>query len=231
MNHLIIGLGEIGKAINSLFPDAQTLDIENKVIKGDVDVMHICFPFDFKFKEYVEKYWDIYRPSHTIIYSTLPIGTTREFEFPVTHSPVEGKHPELEMSVMQMERWIASTWPAEVLFFYNLFDMVGLHVRKIDNPDFTEALKLLSTTEYGVNIEFARYKAWVAEQIDMPYELTKEWNREYNKLYKNLGMDKRFQKFVLDAPDGPKGGHCVTPNARLLNAQFPSELVQIVGEL
>lgn len=231
MNHLIIGMGEIGKAVSGLFPEAQTLDMEDKVIKGDIDVAHICFPYSDKFVDDVEEYYTLYRPTHLVIYSTVPIGTTASLSFHAVHSPVEGKHPDLALSILQMERWVASTNPGETLFFYTLFDMVGLHVRKIADPSFTEALKLLSTTEYGVNIEFARYKAWVADQIGMPYELTKEWNREYNKLYSNLGMDKRFQKFVLDAPEGPKGGHCVTPNARLLNEQFPNELVEIVGEI
>lgn len=231
MNHLIIGMGEIGKAISGLFPEAQTLDMENKVIKGDIDVFHICFPYSNKFSDTIHEYWEMYTPEHVIIYSTLPVGTTSNLLFPVVHSPIEGRHPDLELSIRQMERWVAGINPREVLFFCNLFTDIGINVRRLDNPDFTEALKLLSTTEYGVNIEFARYKAWVADQIGMPYELTKEWNREYNKLYSNLGMDKRFQKFVLDAPEGPKGGHCVTPNARLLNGQFPNEMVEIVGEL
>jgi hypothetical protein len=58
----------------------------------------------------------------------------------------------------------------------------------------------------------------------------KQWNLDYNELYKRLGMNQ-FQKFILDAPEGPKGGHCVTPNAKLLYGQYPDEQVKVVGEL
>lgn len=237
MNHLIIGYGEIGQAIHTLIDaSADNIDVHDPRAEivfdnhHQIDVMHVCFPYSKNFVAELSEYINIQLPDHIIIYSTLPIGITRGFPKAV-HSPIEGKHPELEMSVRQMERWIGCNDKDEGFFFVNLFEDLGLRTRLIENTDWTEALKLLSTTEYGVNIEFARYKKHVADEIGMDYELTKDFNVEYNKLYKDLGMEKRFQKFVLDAPEGAKGGHCVTPNARILNEQYPDELVKIVGEL
>ena len=231
MSHLIIGMGEIGKAVRAIIDEpVSTIDIgRSHIIDKKIDIMHVCFPYSTEFEDALNIYIDNYKPTHVVIYSTVPIGTTKKFN--AVHSPIEGKHPELEDSIRFMERWIGYNDKAEGRFFANFFRDLGLRVKLVENSDCTEALKLLSTTEYGINIEFARYKKHVADSIDMDYELCKEFNREYNKLYRNLGMDKRYQKFVLDAPDGPKGGHCVVPNAVLLNEQYPNELVKIVGEL
>ena len=228
---MICGYGQIGKAIKEILGESTAVvDKDEHLSTPDaVDVMHICFPYSDEFKEQVEGYIQEYAPSHVIVYSTVPIGTCRELG--VTHSPVEGKHPDLELSVRIMERWIGYNDREEGLFFSKLFQDLGLRTKMVPNSDCTEALKLLSTTEYGLNIEFARYKAMIADSIGMDYHLTKEWNLEYNKLYKNLGLEKKYQKFVLDAPEGPKGGHCVVPNAILLNEQYPSTLTEIVGEI
>lgn len=233
MNQIVIGYGEIGKAVAAVIGETHIEDRElnrsNSLVKN-VEIMHICFPYSEMFVREVDKYSRVYDPKHIIIYSTVPIGTT-QIIMKAVHSPIEGKHPDLEMSIRQMERWIGYNDKEEGFFFSNYFTALGLRTKLVENTDFTEALKLLSTTEYGINIEFARYKAHVAEEIGMDFELTKEWNREYNKLYRNLGLDKKYQKFVLDAPNGPKLGHCVTPNAVLLDEQYPSELTKIVGEL
>ena len=64
----------------------------------------------------------------------------------------------------------------------------------------------------------------------MDYSATRQWNLDYNELYNRLGM-KWAKKYILDPPVGKKGGHCVTPNAKLLYDQYPDEMVKIVGEL
>lgn len=235
MNNIIVGFGEIGKAVYAVI-QGQTFIVDpptypmTPVPFDEVDVLHICFPYADDFPKAVLLYIALYKPLHVIIYSTLPIGTTKRIPKAV-HSPVEGKHPDLEMSIRLMERWIGYNDHEEGQFFANYFRDLGLKVKMVENTDCTEALKLLSTTEYGINIEFARYKKEVADAIGMDYQLTKTWNENYNRLYKDLGMEKRYQKYVLDAPVGPKGGHCVTPNAQILYGQYPNPLVEIVGEL
>lgn len=231
MTSLVIGYGEIGKAVGAIVGEHDFLDpVILHSTESEYDVIHICFPYSKGFTTYVSEYIKSYNPKHIAIWSTVPLGTTIRIPGAV-HTPVEGKHPDLELSIRYMERWIGYNDKDEGLFFNKYFQDLGLNTRMIRNSDFTEVLKLLSTTEYGINIEFARYKKHVADEIGMDYQLMKDFNTEYNKLYRNLGLDKRFQKYVLDAPDGPKGGHCITPNAQLLNEQFPNEMVKIVGEL
>lgn len=232
MHNLVVGYGEIGKALKVVLGEPVSIaDLKHThILSEPIDVMHVCFPYSENFEDSLNGYIDNHKPKHIVIYSTVPIGTTKKFPRAV-HSFVEGNHPNLEDSIRLMERWIGYNDKEEGQFFANLFRDLGLRVKQVENSDYTEALKLLSTTEYGINIEFARYKKYIADSIGMDYELCKEFNAEYNKLYKDLGMATRYQKFVLDAPDGPKGGHCVTPNAKLLHQQYPSELTKIVGEL
>lgn len=234
MNHLIIGFGEIGKAIKQVMRENVSVydtALDNKRVPDTIDVMHICFPYSDTFVQDVKAYLARYEPRHVIVYSTVPIGTSKSIGEGIVHSPVEGKHPDLALSILHMERWLGADNTEEVQFLANMFQELGIRTRVIESSDFTEAIKLLSTTEYGINIEFARYKKEVADAIGMDYQLTKDWNTVYNKLYRNLGLDGRYQKFVLDSPVGSKGGHCIIPNARLLDGQYPNNMVKIVGEL
>ena len=234
MNSLIIGNGQIGRAVREVITandEVITYDKndDNFEFKVNPDILHICFPYSEKFIEEVKWYIQGVKPWHVIIWSTVPIGTTKKIRGAV-HSPVEGTHPRLARSIKNSVKWIGANDEGETEFFERYFKDLFIRTKLVNSSDFTEALKLLSTTEYGVNIEFARYKKRVADAINMNYELTKEWNQHYNKLYHNLGIDWA-QKYVLDAPVGPKGGHCVTPNAQLLYEQYPDELVKIVGEI
>lgn len=232
MSEVIVGFGEIGRAVAAVLREpAGVVDPGQKMDNDlrNVDVMHVCFPYSEGFITYVKTYIKRFKPEHVIIWSTLPIGTTRRIPGAV-HSPVEGVHPELALSIRSMVRWVGANDRSEGIFFAEYFLGLFMKPRVVNNSDFTEALKLLSTTEYGINIEFARYKKQVADDIGMNYEMTKEWNQDYNRLYHNLGMDWA-NKYVLDAPEGKKGGHCVTPNALLLYKQYPDELVKIVGEI
>lgn len=234
MRSLIVGLGEIGKAVQEVIgehDEVMTYDIKehDPLIHTDCDIMHVCFPYNDEFVKNVKDYIKLFKPWHVIIWATVPIGTTKQIDG-VIHSPVEGRHPKLGRSIKDMTRWIGANDAAEGEFFSSYFTRMYMKTRIVESSDYTEALKLLSTTEYGVNIEFARYKKVVTDSLGMDFKLTKEWNRDYNKLYHNLDMDWA-QKYILDAPQGAKGGHCVTPNARLLYEQFPDELVKIVGEM
>jgi hypothetical protein len=218
MKQVIIGYGEIGKAVNAVVGNSHIVDTligTLSKIPKDIDIMHVCIPYSDKFVQIVLDYILEFSPSNIIIYSTVPIGTTKQIPRAV-HSPVEGVHPELEMSIRFMGRWVGYNDEDLKIFYKKYFTSIGLKVRLIPNSDFTEALKLLSTTEYGVNLVFADYKAKLAKSIKMDYKYTQQWNEEYNRLYQNLGMGKKYQKYVLTDPGGKIGGHCVVPNAKLL---------------
>jgi hypothetical protein len=227
--NIVIGYGEIGKAVGQVLGEHSWLDIDAGPPTGVYEVMHICLPYSENFVEIVKSYVNKYKAEHIIIWATVPIGTTKEIPKAV-HSPVEGKHPELATSIRIMPRWIGYNDKVEGNFFAEFFYSLNLNVRRVPGSDFTEALKLLSTTEYGINIEFARYKKHVADSLEMDYDLMKDWNSDYNDLYRDLNMTQ-YKKYILDAPEGKKGGHCVTPNSLLLHEQYPSDFTRIVGEI
>ena len=235
MNSLIIGMGQIGQAVKELispYNHVETYDIatQNHHAPAHTDVMHICFPYSETFVKDVQDYITRYEPLFVVVYSTVPIGTCRAIGPSVVHSPVEGRHPRLIEGILSMPRWLGYQEAATENFFTEYFESCELEVTAVDNPDYTEALKLLSTAEYGINIAFADYKQEVAKSIGMDYGLTKQWNEDYNRLYWRMVMPQ-FQKFRLDPPNGKIGGHCVVPNAELLDAQFPSDLLKLITRL
>jgi hypothetical protein len=69
----------------------------------------------------------------------------------------------------------------------------------------------------------------VCGELGIDFERTKEWDKWVNDIYKYFDMPWAT-RYILNAPEGPKGGHCVTPNARILNKQYPDDLVRIVAE-
>lgn len=227
MKSLIVGMGEIGKSVFEVISrNDETLTYDTTYEErpsGTVDVLHVCFPYSGKFVEQVKEYIADYKPMHVVIWSTVKIGTTKKIPGAV-HSPVEGRHPDLELSIRSMTRWIGTNNEGEGKFFDGYFRGMYLKTKVVYNTDFTEFLKLRSTSKFGINLVWADYEYQVAEELGMSGNLLREFDRDYNKLYHNLGQDWA-QRYILKSPHGFIGGHCVRPNAELLNQQFPSELL------
>lgn len=222
MNHLVIGMGQIGSAVATVLLgggyDVSMADIATERLDKTIDVLHICFGYSDEFVQEVKKYQKAYQPRLIIIYSTVPIGTTKCVKSAV-HSPVEGKHPRLSHSIKVGLRFIGYNDNQDKVLAQNIWRPITV-CESLPNSDWTEFLKLASTSKYGINIVWADYMANVAGQLEMPYNYVKDWDKAYNELYGKLKM-KHNRKFVLDPPDGKIGGHCVVPNAELLDNQFP----------
>jgi hypothetical protein len=232
---LIVGFGEIGKAVKeAICPEALVFDISqpnyDKINGHRFEVMHICFPYSDNFVQFAQEYIDRWQPEHIAIWSTLPIGTTKQVSDKAVHSFVEGRHPVLAKSIRLMPRWVGHNDQAEADFFKDYFESKRLKVRLVNNTDHTEALKLMSTTKYGINLVYTDYVKRIADDLGMDFELTKQLDKDYNQLYKELGMPQ-FQKFVLDAPNGAIGGHCVRENSILLNQQYPDMLLERINAM
>jgi hypothetical protein len=86
---------------------------------------------------------------------------------------------------------------------------------------------LRSTTIYGIAIEFARYSAKIGDGLGLREDFIGIYDAEYNRINANLGRPF-YQRYVLKAPEGKIGGHCVLPNAKLLQEQFPHPFIQTV---
>ena len=220
MKAVLIGYGEVGQGVHKVYRKQNDIDIHDKekniTAMGEYEVMLVAIPYTDDFIDIVNAYQEKFKPEATIIFSTVPIGTTSKFKNAV-HSPVEGKHPDLEKSIRLMTRWIGGF----NLTAYNFIKTVTTDIKIADKPEYTEFLKLQSTSNYGLMIEYARYVNTVCKKVGMDYKYVKEFNKDYNKLYKDLNMPQ-FQRYILDPPKGRIGGHCIVPNSVILDKEYPS---------
>lgn len=239
MRSLVLGNGQIGQSVTEVIKrGGEVIVFDNKnmnepPILKNVDILHVCFPYQQKgehdFVETVDFYIQKYQTRRVIIWSTVPIGTTKKIRGAV-HSPVEGRHPKLASSIRSMTRWVGFNQQEDASFFTPYFENLGLNAHFVPSSDFTEFLKLRSTSKFGINLAWTEYEAKVAEDLGMDFRLIKEFDIDYNKLYHNIGMDWA-QRYILDPPNGKIGGHCVVPNAELLNEQYPSVLLEMIKDM
>jgi len=225
---VIIGYGEIGKGLYEFYSKYHKIDIfdiklKNSDFEKEYDVMLVSIPYTENFVQIVKEYQKTFKPKATIIFSTVAIGTTVQIENAV-HSPIEGKHPHLQESIAKWQVFMGGKNDIALGFFTDANKLVyGL-----DKPEHTEFMKLQSTSNYGVMIEYARYVDSVCDDIGLDYNAIKTFNMAYNQLYKTMGMPN-YQRYILDAPKGNLGGHCVTNNSLILNKQYPSIFLEEIN--
>lgn len=230
MNSLVVGMGEIGTAVSEVvraFDIVETYDRRDSEMPsvGNLDVLHICFPYSLDFVADVTEYIQQFAPTHVVVWSTVQIGATRAIGPNVAHSPVEGKHPDLAFSILKGTRWVGANTQETREFFEGYFARMGMDVMAVPSTETTEFLKLRSTSKYGINIAWAEYEKQVSDQLGISYEYVKMFDMDYNRLYKTLGLEM-YQRYILEPPSGPIGGHCVVPNAKLLNEIYPSDMLE-----
>lgn len=227
MKAILVGYGEIGRGVKEVFGEHHHVDVYDPITQpdkpsGQYDILLVALPFMPTFAEVVGSYQKEYGVKSTIIFSTVAVGTCRQLG--AAHCPVEGKHPNLAESIQVSDKWLGG----KSVVAEHFLESAGFKVNVLDKPEYTEFMKLRSTTVYGLNIEFARYTKEICDQLGLDYENIKAWDKWVNGIYKHFGMDWAT-RYILDAPTGPKGGHCVTPNATILQGQFPHPLVNIVA--
>lgn len=223
MNHLVIGLGEVGKAVRAVL-NCEGLDIKKRPVQhSQYDMLHICFPWDPAtdtfvpaVKEYVKKYV----PKYVVVHSTVPVGTCDAHGW--IHSPVRGVHPNLELGIRTFTKYfggINSDVPAREFHELGIETVATTHARD------TEAIKLWDTTVYGMMIVIEKeiFK-WCSEN-NVDFSLVYQHaTKTYNKGYRELGREEVVRPFLKHI-EGKIGGHCVIPNAKLLGETWIAETV------
>ncbi len=237
MNQLIVGFGEIGKAVHeAICPDAFTYDINDDLSPSeldqrpslkDLDILHVCIPYTGNFVEDVKEYIELLKPRHVIIYSTVPIGTCQSISDKVVHSFVEGRHPYLAESIRKSRRWVGSDNGDVARFFVDYFRNRDLDTIYVSTKT-SELVKLRSTAKYGINLVWAQYEAELCEKFGVAYTDVMQFDEDYNKTYED---EDYINRYILYPPNGRISGHCIVPNAKLLNEQFPSEFLDKIIEM
>lgn len=234
--HIVVGCGQVGTAIRRVLGcggydlceggtftmsfTQPTMELSTKVnVIPRSDILHICFGYSDTFEESVRYYQELTGAKIKVIHSTVPIGTSAKLN--AVHSPVRGKHPDLEDGVRTFTKFFGGLQAEQAA---QIFREKGVSCVTTPKSETTEALKLFDTEQYRINIlaEKAIYDFCKENGLDYDIVYTKA-NQTYNEGYSKLGMPQ-FSKYVLEHMEGEIGGHCVIPNAKLLS------LVKLINE-
>ena len=210
---LIIGFGEVGKAIHSIFK-CEVIDKDGTGaigIKDKYDYIHICFGWSDEFENEVKKYQEFYNPEYTIIHSTVPVGTSKRLG--AVHSPIRGMHPNLETGIRTFQKFLGGEKAHLVAEYFRDF---GLRVIICDKSETTELGMLLGTEHYRMCIEFAKYAKNLCENWSVPFsESYTLFSLTYNDGWSKLGQPE-YCRPVLQPIMTEIGGHCLIPNSKLI---------------
>lgn len=217
MNHLVIGMGEVGTALAEVLgcPGIDTEPVSDLL---QPDILHIAYPYSDSFTSATASYQAIHQPDLVVVHSTVPIGTCDERGW--VHSPVRGRHPHLAESLRAFTKqfggkraWDAAlTWPGEV----SVCDVAAD----------TEAAKLFELAQFGLQVRVTQsiYDYCEARGLD-PEVVYRQSAEIYNTGYSKMG-DDRFMRPILEHVPGAIGGHCVNQNM----AHLDHEIGRLVRE-
>jgi UDP-N-acetyl-D-mannosaminuronate dehydrogenase len=221
---IIVGLGEVGKPLLEIMKGRYQVfgvDINQPAPVSQSDVMHICFPFqDGNFVGQVLQYINQYRPTLTVINSTVAPGTTRriaaESGAAIVNSPVRGKHARMQDEMLRYAKFVGALDLQSGQRAVEHFEEVGMKTRLLSSPEASEIAKLTETTYFGLLI------AWAQEVERYCMELGANYD-EVVSFYDEIKFFPPVKYFP-----GVIGGHCVMPNIAILLEQFPSGLLQAI---
>ncbi|MGH2359568.1 MAG: hypothetical protein ACRDGM_03375, partial [bacterium] len=144
---VVVGLGEVGKPVLELVSrhhKAVGVDVSPLAERVEgVDVMHVCYPFAIEdFVSETARYVELFRPSLTIVNSTVAVGTTRAVAertgAAVVHSPVRGKHARMREELLSYTKFVGAIDPVSGERAAKHFQSVGMKTRILSSPEATE---------------------------------------------------------------------------------------------
>lgn len=224
MKTLIVGRGQIGSALGEVLKDYKPIFLDFQldlhlyageyISKNPIDVLHVCFEYSDEFVQSVKNYQKIFKPKHTVIHSTVPVGISAKCG--AIHSPVIGIHPHLESGIRTFVKFLGGKNASGIADY---FRRAGVKVYLCDKPETTELMKVLDTTFYGLCIEYTKEVKRLCDKYQVPFEAWTLWTDNYNSGYAKLGHPE-FTRPNLVPIERKIGGHCVLPNAELLDSDF-----------
>jgi|ERR1700674_4230011 len=222
---VVVGLGEVGRPLlELLFQHYNVIGVDISPPAGPmgkVDVLHVCYPFEIKdFVGETVRYIELFRPTLTIINSTVAIGTTRAIAkrtgAAVAHSPVRGKHVRMLDEIRTYTKFVGAMDPASGQQAAEHFESIGMKTKILSAPEATELAKLSETTYFGLLVAWAQEVERYCDQVDQNYE-------EVVSFYDEI----RFFPAIKYFP-GVIGGHCVMPNIEMLRKFDDSAILKAI---
>ncbi|OGY18478.1 MAG: hypothetical protein A2900_03550 [Candidatus Chisholmbacteria bacterium RIFCSPLOWO2_01_FULL_50_28] len=226
----VIGLGEVGSAIIKLCKKKHTVYGRNRSrdeLKGKtIDILHICFGYSSDLPSIVIEAIRELRPKLVIIDSTVKPGTTQgiyqKTKVPIVHAPIVGKHPNLYRYLVSMPKVIGPINEGAYRAAAKHFNQLGVKTIRFRSPLESEMAKILETTYYGWNIIFEKFVHRICKKLGANHnEVYRQFNEIYNKGYERTLPNVR--RPILDHFPGEIGGHCVVPNAEIIQGWLNDE--------
>lgn len=241
-NVLVVGLGEVGFTLFELLKQSRKFEVygfdinENKMKEigqadapSTIDIMHICYPC-FDTEEFVKvtvEYMNRFKPTMTIINSTIVPGTTKKIyklsNRRVVHSPIRGVHKSAESmkrDLLFYAKYIGGIDEESARLASKHFKLAGFKTKVLHSCFETELAKLFETTSRAMLI------AWYQEM----HRISRLFDADFDEVVDFLEDTHRMR---LDRPllfPGVIGGHCLIPNAELLLEAYDSHFIKLILE-
>jgi len=221
---VVVGLGEIGRPLLQLISERYEVvgvDVLPVGSIAGVDVMHVCYPFQIDdFVGETARYVELFRPSLTVINSTVAVGTTRAVaartDTAVVNSPVRGKHAHMLEELRFYTKFVGAVdWVGAERARHH-FESLGLRTKVLASPEATELAKLTETTYFGLLIAWAQEVERYCDESGQDYS-------EISSFYEEI----RYLPATKYFP-GVIGGHCVMPNIDILGGFKQSALLEAI---
>ena len=224
----IIGYGEVGKAIAKFYKKPKIKDLNRDDGLTGVEILHICIPYTSDFVKIVKKEIKKIKPKLTIIHSTVAPGTTKKIGPMAVHSPVRGIHPHLHKGIKTFVKYIGADSKKAGNMAKRHLENLGIKAKVFYPSTTTEIGKLLSTTYYGLCIAWHGEMKKICDKYKIDFDkAVTDFNQTYNQGYKKLGKENVIRP-VLYPPKNGIGGHCVVPNAKILNKYLNSKIINLI---
>lgn len=239
MRSLIVGAGEVGRALSEVL-EAPLLDIHTEEDNDEsFDILHIAFPYwstEFDAREYhatgpdavrsyrgsfvdeVRRYARIHQVAMVVIHTTVPVGTCDPLGW--IHAPIRGRHPNLAEGVraFRIPLGASSALDEEISMLAPMFRSHGVGTERYPNARSTELAKLLELAQYGVEIRMQKEAEALAKAHGVDFEdVYTRFGQNYNAGWVELD-ETQFIKPILSHVPGPMGGHCIEPGVRMLTS-------------
>jgi UDP-N-acetyl-D-mannosaminuronate dehydrogenase len=220
-NVIVVGLGEVGKPLFELISkhhDTIGVDISPVEPVGHIDVMHVCYPFQIKdFIGETARYIELFKPTLTVVNSTVAIGTTRAIAertgTAIVNSPVRGKHAHMLDQLQIYTKFVGAMDATVGQQAAEHFESVGLKTKVLSSPEATELAKLTETTYFGLMI------AW-AQEIERYCDNSGQDYGEVVSFFEEIKFFPPVKYFP-----GVIGGHCVMPNIEILSQRYRYSMI------
>lgn len=216
MNTLIVGMGEVGRALQAVLSPHYKVypkDLADATIPDGIEMMHVCIRHSDRFCDIVRGYAETYKPKLIDICTTVPPGTTGSFGSCAVHSTTRGLHPNLALGLKTITKHIGGPCSEAVADY---FRVAGVRCVTHRRAVTTELAHLLNNIAYGTSLMFADEAAAICRQYGVDYsEAVMHYTRTNNEGFRALDHDSKC-RMVLTPPGGRIGGHCVTQAARML---------------